>query len=247
MAELVLSLAHPHGALCGVRPPSDEIELSALIAELLPEEQHLAQEMGFFRASTFVAGRLALRAALETVGADRAPLLQDSRGAPTCPAGFVGSIAHKPELAVALAAPAQGYGLGVDVEIYDRERWRILPKILTEAEIAELSAHANDAQPSGPWREALARFAIKEAIYKAVDPFVRRYVGFDEAELLGLSLPEPSTLEVPRFVSTAAELRLARETLAVTVEASWADGPFLLATARVRTGAPRRRSSVPPL
>lgn len=245
MAALVLSFQHPHGALCGVRPPADAAGLAEMSAELLPEEQRLAAEMGFFRASTFVAGRVALRAALEVVGAPGLALLQDARGAPTCPPGFVGSIAHKPELAVALAAPGQGFGLGVDVEIYDRERWRILPKILTEAEIAELSGHATAEQPTGPWREALARFAIKEAIYKAVDPIVRRYVGFEEAELLELSLPEPSTLEDPRFVSTAAELRLARETLGVTVEASWADGPFLLATARVRAGS-RRRSSVPP-
>jgi len=27
------------------------------------------------------------------------------------------------------------------------------------------------------------RFAIKEAIYKAIDPYVRRYVGFTEVEL----------------------------------------------------------------
>ena len=32
-------------------------------------------------------------------------------------------------------------------------------------------------------RAVTLRFAIKEAIYKAVDPHVRRYVGFTEVEL----------------------------------------------------------------
>jgi 4'-phosphopantetheinyl transferase EntD len=32
-------------------------------------------------------------------------------------------------------------------------------------------------------REVLLRFSAKEAIYKALDPFVRRYVGFLEVEV----------------------------------------------------------------
>ncbi|HMG57415.1 MAG TPA: 4'-phosphopantetheinyl transferase superfamily protein [Kofleriaceae bacterium] len=32
-------------------------------------------------------------------------------------------------------------------------------------------------------RGVTLRFSIKEAIYKAIDPYVRRYVGFTEVEL----------------------------------------------------------------
>jgi 4'-phosphopantetheinyl transferase EntD len=30
----------------------------------------------------------------------------------------------------------------------------------------------------------MLRFAVKEAVYKAVDPYVRRYVGFQEVEVV---------------------------------------------------------------
>jgi len=46
--------------------------------------------------------------------------------------------------------------------------------VLTARELAALT---------GGGRGVTLRFAIKEAIYKAIDPYVRRYVGFTEVEL----------------------------------------------------------------
>ena len=37
--------------------------------------------------------------------------------------------------------------------------------------------------PELRWRGVVARFSIKESIYKAIDPFVQRYVGFKEAHV----------------------------------------------------------------
>ncbi len=76
--------------------------------------------------------------------------------------------------------------------------------------------------PEARWRAVVTRFSIKEAMYKAVDPFVRRYVGFKEAEV---ELGPPARA---RFCLEHGEGPF-------LVEATWAelDG-LILSTARVR-------------
>lgn len=121
-------------------------------------------------ASTFVAGRRALCEALgETVEIPRG-----ARGAPVVPRGH-GSIAHKagPERVVA-AAIAAPHLVGIDLERAVPPRQAIERRILTPREQAELGDDR---------RQVALVFALKEAIYKAVDPVVRRYVGFLEVEL----------------------------------------------------------------
>jgi enterobactin synthetase component D len=95
--------------------------------------------------------------------------------------------------------------VGVDLEerptARDLERPSIASRVLTAAERdvidgLELPSH----------REAtLVRFAIKEAVYKAIDPYVGRYVRFTEVELdvshdgqatVRLLLPEPAMQRV---------------------------------------------------
>jgi 4'-phosphopantetheinyl transferase EntD len=109
-----------------------------------------------------------LRAAL---GQDVA-ILPDDRGAPVLPAGWVGSISHKGELAAAVVTRNTGARVGIDLERAAPPRQAIERRVLGERERAAITgAHITLA------------FAIKEAIYKAIDPFVRRYVGFTEVEL----------------------------------------------------------------
>jgi 4'-phosphopantetheinyl transferase EntD len=148
---------------------------------------------------------VALRLALERVGIEAPPVLIDDRGAPTLPQGVGGSISHKEELAVALVARETGGAcIGVDLEI-DRPRTiDISSKVLTRGELHEV-AHLAPAERD---REVLLRFSAKEAIYKALDPFVRRYVGFLEVSVT----PRPDgTAEVqatlPEKTSFAIEVR----------------------------------------
>jgi 4'-phosphopantetheinyl transferase EntD len=170
-------LSHPHGALFAVdvagAPPEEAL------ARLLPEEQAFAAGLAPLRQASWVAGRLALAAALDAVGAARAPLLATARGAPRVAAGFVGSVSHKPAIAVALAARDEGAAIGVDVEQARPGAIDVSRKVLTAHELAVVDALPADER----WRGVLVRFSIKEAIYKAVDPFVQRYVGFKEAEV----------------------------------------------------------------
>jgi enterobactin synthetase component D len=151
-------------------------------------------------------GRLALR---EVLGMPELVVANDDRGAPIAPAGWVASIAHKRDRAVALVAPDEGARVGVDLEHALPPRGPIEHRVLGERELAALRER----------REITLYFAIKEAIYKAVDPFVRRYVTFHEVEL---------ALADSGGVTVTSALPLA-------IEAWWCehDG-YWLATARAR-------------
>lgn len=152
-----------------------------LLARLHPDEAALARGWGERRQRTFAMGRLMAREALAAQGVDLAgPILPNDRGAPQLRAPFSLSLSHKDEVAAALLATETHAHVGVDVEpLTERERARdIASHVLTEQERAELSALEEDARR----REVLVRFALKEALYKALDPYVRRYVGFLEVE-----------------------------------------------------------------
>lgn len=163
----------------------DRFPLSLGAAELLgrlhPDEAALARPWGERRQRTFAMGRLVARQALAALGAEHpAPILKDDRGAPRVPTPLSLSLSHKDEVAAALVSMEGQAHVGVDLEpLSERERARdIASHVLTEGELAELSGMDEDARR----REVLVRFALKEALYKALDPFVRRYVGFLEVE-----------------------------------------------------------------
>jgi phosphopantetheine--protein transferase-like protein len=195
-------------------------------------EATMADLLPLARRGTFVGGRLAMRRALtHTLSATTPPdsippVLRNSRGAPVLPPGVSGSISHKRELALAGVVRQQGdvKHIGVDLEqrptVSDLERPSIASRILTATERAELAAEQLD--PLVERERVLVHFAVKEAVYKAIDPFVERYVGFTEVELIvdangtaevSLLLPEPIVDDV-------------------RVEAQWyTDGDWLVATA----------------
>jgi hypothetical protein len=65
-------------------------------------------------------------------------------------------------------------------------------RVLTDAERAALDG----LTPEERDRTVRVAFALKEAIYKSIDPVCRRYVGFKEVELAGLSGLEPGEVVV---------------------------------------------------
>ncbi len=146
---------------------------------LPPEEAAYAVTLRGYRQVQFVGGRIALRRACEQLGRQPPPLLSDGRGAPVVGSGLSGSVSHKRDLAVGMACMSTAGSLGVDIEDYGPARPGIESSVLTEPEraaIAELPERQR-------WMALLIRFSIKESIYKALDPFVRRYVGFLEAQV----------------------------------------------------------------
>ena len=168
----------PFGSCVGVALPADgPFELPV---GLHPVETAFARGLPEARRAGWVGGRVALRAALAVLGAEAPePLLSSARGAPLLPPGAVGSVSHKRAIAVALCAreAEPRATVGIDVEDLRRLRTDIAPRVLTPDELAVIPSAA------GPERDAavLLRFSAKEAIYKALDPWVQRFVGFDEA------------------------------------------------------------------
>ena len=168
--------------------------LDRLVAanRLHPLEASMARGLPEPRRATFVAGRLAMRDALQSaaeaglVDTPNVAILRTARGAPVLPASMSGSITHKRTLAMAAVAP-RALGLqhvGLDLERRptgdDLARPSIARKILTAREFATLDQFRDDLAAR---EHTLVHFAIKEAVYKAIDPFVERYVRFTEVEL----------------------------------------------------------------
>jgi enterobactin synthetase component D len=220
-------LSTPHGCLASARLAAGHEERAHEHPGLHPDEARRAAELRGARRTGFVAGRLAAARALARAGAPRVAIASDARGAPCMPAGFVGSISHKGELGVSLAARDDGARIGVDVEAIQPVRDGIDRYVLTEDERARLPA-----DPEARARAVLASFSVKESIYKAIDPFVRRWVGYHEA-----------TLELPAVATNAWARVLVRMTLSggerlAELEAFVMEREgYLLSTARARSAA----------
>ncbi|WP_437957074.1 4'-phosphopantetheinyl transferase superfamily protein [Sorangium sp. So ce119] len=168
-----------YGVVAVVAIPGRE-EAAAVSSSLLSpaERAHLAR-LGARVRGEFVAGRVAMRVAARAFGVEPADILPDDRGAPTLPSPLTGSIAHNAQVAVALVGRADEGTLGIDVEAVERFRPAIEELVLTAPERADVDAEGAPARS----RAVLLRFSAKEALYKALDRHVRRYVGFQEARV----------------------------------------------------------------
>ena len=194
-------LVTTHHGRCAILELADG-QLAAALAGLPAAERAHAQTLTGARHREFVTGRTAMH---ELVEGDVAILAGD-RGAPVLPAGLSGSISHKGARAAAIVAPAAAGHVGIDLERAVAPRVDIGRRILTPGE------------PRVHGKAITRVFAIKEAIYKAVDPIVRRYVGFTEVELDG---------DIARPVDPA------RLPVAIEIWCDETDG-YWLATARAR-------------
>ncbi len=185
----------------------EEGELEDALAALPEAERRAAEWLSGARRRELIAGRTAMHVLVEREYA----VLSNERGAPVVPAGYSGSISHKLACAAALLADAAAGHIGIDLERMAPTKIDIAKRILTRNEKAVAGA------------ELLRVFAIKEAIYKAIDPIVQRYVGFQEVELV---VGSDGSVEVS--VVDAARLP-------VIIEAWWTEADnYWLATARAR-------------
>ena len=178
--EIAFVREHEFGTLVGVSIPSTSPD-DADLARLLPAELEPLKRYRHTRRGTWVAGRIALVEASTRWIKERSPIINDARGAPILPKGLRGSLSHKNELAIALVSITDTHEshLGIDLERVEKRQEGIAKMILTTKELEEYE------RLSAASREMflITRFSLKEAIYKALDPFVQRYVGFHEVEL----------------------------------------------------------------
>ncbi|SDS71646.1 enterobactin synthetase component D [Halopseudomonas sabulinigri] len=142
------------------------------------------------RQAEFLAGRLAARSALAGLSIDQPVDIGESR-APLWPAGAQGSISHSAELALCVVRPAQGGGLGVDLEslLEAALAEQLWPGIVTAQEAQLLRQSGNFAQ------QLTLVFSAKESLFKALYPQVGRYFDFLDAEVLALQ-PQQQQLQL---------------------------------------------------
>ena len=158
-------------------PDSKEPVPEDVLSRLDDLEREHALGLNGYRQVDWVGGRLALREALVAMDRRAPPLLVDEWGAPTLPQGLSASVSHKRTLAVALLARSRFGRLGVDLEDLGPERMGIAERVLLPEEHEAVMALPEHRR----WTGLVLRFSMKEAIYKALHPYVHRYVGFDEA------------------------------------------------------------------
>lgn len=174
------SLAVAHGIVSSCSLPATPIEPPREILNLLcAEERSFASRLSGHTLMSFIGGRLALHESIARLKVRSHPILPDIDGVPVSPPGLAVSISHKRDLAVGLATCTRHWRVGVDIEDMAPDRAHIAEKILTESE-REL---VDRLMPDRRWLTILLIFSLKESIYKAIFPYLRRYVGFQELSL----------------------------------------------------------------
>ncbi len=180
--ELHHQEALPHGILAAVSiPDSPEPAPDSVVDQLRPEEREHCRGLRGYTHGQWVGARLAAAHAARHLGVQLGPLLNDERGAPLVSpsSGLVVSISHKRDLAVALVARASNGSIGVDIEDFAPARMSVAERVLRPDELREVMAMPEERR----WGAVVMRFSVKEAIYKALAPTLRRYIDFSEAEV----------------------------------------------------------------
>lgn len=144
-------------------------------AALLPDE------LQSFRRSVEVvrrrsgAARVLARRLLAVAGFDPVALPRSDSGAPVWPVGVVGSLAHDDDIAVAVVAGTDRFaGIGVDVEPALELPRELVPLVATPGEIRRYPAELVEGR---------TLFAVKEAVYKALNPIDGVFLGFHDIEI----------------------------------------------------------------
>lgn len=142
---------------------------------LLPEEQRTVWPNTAKARSHSGAARIVARRLLAESGFGGVALPRSNSGAATWPAGFVGSLAHDDEIAVAAIAPQSACSaLGIDIE----------PAVpLSPGVSALVSTPAERRRYGADLIESPLFFVIKEAIYKALRSQGGGFLDFLDVEL----------------------------------------------------------------
>ncbi|MEM6049308.1 4'-phosphopantetheinyl transferase superfamily protein [Erwinia sp. P7711] len=147
----------------------------------LPVPLHLNKAVRKRRAE-YLASRALVRHALCRLGSDPWILANDASRAPLWPAGFCGSLSHSTqEIALLLAKAESGKLLGVDCEQVMRAE---TAEAMQENIITQQEKHLL-MQSGLPFPDALTlAFSLKESLYKALSPRLRKFMSFSEAEIV---------------------------------------------------------------
>ncbi|SEN16995.1 enterobactin synthetase component D [Luteibacter sp. UNCMF331Sha3.1] len=162
------------------------------------------------RQAEYLAGRRAALAALHAVGSDASDVPIGMDRAPRWPTGFIGSVSHTDDIAVATALPTDagytGIGLDVEREIADDVLGSVRELVLDAAEEDRLSPFA--ALHGWPVAMAVA-FSAKESFYKATAATVGRFFDFDALRIVEAP-PGAAHLEAEVVATLAGDIGAGR-------------------------------------
>lgn len=181
---------------------------------LSPEEEALLRgaKSELYRRN-FRLGRAAAREALYSLGfSEIVPVVRNQTGAPEWPKGFIGSISHKDGIGVAAVGKTDGIKmLGIDLECItgsnSRIKDRIKDRVAHERELPFLESQGDIG--------VIMLFSAKEALYKALSPVHRRFIGFkdvwlDWSEKDNLFTAHPASKEVEYLFSSPVKIGIER-------------------------------------
>ncbi|NHB61520.1 4'-phosphopantetheinyl transferase family protein [Photorhabdus sp. RW14-46] len=140
------------------------------------------------RRAEYLAARYCARQLLAQLGQPAFNLISGHDRAPIWPQNICGSVSHSSHCAIVLAAPQTHNRLiGVDIEaIVDRQNIDEITKIIVNDKEIQLLKHCHL-----PLEQAFTlAFSVKESLYKALYPQVKRFFGFEAAEIIALSLED---------------------------------------------------------
>ena len=184
----------PRGVCLAVYLPTGSDEPAAATTQSASVDLHEAElevmaGMLPHRRVTYAGGRLAMRRALRAVGAAASAneaVLTDDTGAPSVSGVASGSISHTDGLAAAFASAeaAEGvrtaFAVGVDVERTSRPlALTVARRVLTDGERRTLGKEAGLSSGA----DLLLRTSIKEALYKALHPLLRRTIRWQSVQV----------------------------------------------------------------
>ena len=125
-------------------------------------------------AKAFVSGRRCVRVLQKQLNLSEFELPIGEFG-PIWPRDLVGSISHSRELAAATIL-RDAISVGIDIECQRRLKAHAVRRVATKEEYLRYSV-----VPHFDWT---LLFSAKESVFKAISPLARRYIGFQEVELL---------------------------------------------------------------
>lgn len=121
------------------------------------------------------AARVAARVLFERFGVQNWEMPQRRGDAPIWPAGWTGSLAHSDDFGIAAIAPrSRMASIGIDIEPAEP-----LPDGIRES----IVFHDDVIQTNKGGFEGRVAFCIKEAVYKAVYPVDRQFLGFSDVTI----------------------------------------------------------------
>jgi 4'-phosphopantetheinyl transferase EntD len=149
---------------------------------LFPEEEKTIAHAVESRRRQYAAVRSCARACLARLGYAWVPILPGVGGAPTWPAGVLGSMTHcAGYAAAAVGRLSRISAIGIDAEPDAPLPEGVLDLVATPSERDRLAA--TQPEPHGPnWDRLL--FSAKEAVYKAWFPLTGEWLDHEEVEIV---------------------------------------------------------------